>query len=198
MAEGLKRRLDRLRHGRHLSDTELRGLIERAAADVHLSACERCSIRHAELLCAAADRDASHVEADAAFDDGRLAHQRTHILRRLECNHGPARVLPFPAAAGAAASLATIGRRWVAAAAIGGLVVGIFTGGLLRHRGNNGEELRQARNVESRSPVASGVVSADFRSTPDELLLDELEDAVIARPRPAELHAIDELTPIAR
>lgn len=197
MAEGLMRRVERIFRARHLADSELLALIESAAAHDHVAACERCSIRHAELLCAAADREAGHSEADAAFDDRRLAHQRSHILRRLDRNNGPARVLPFPAAARAAASLTSIGRRWVAAAAIGGLIVGIFTGGLLRHRGEAAPEMvRQATTSARRAPAAT-VVPADLRVA-DELLLGELEDAVIARPRPAELHAIDELTPVAR
>jgi hypothetical protein len=200
MTHELTRRFGRLGRRRHLTDAELLTLVERASTNAHLSGCERCATRHAQILCVMADLDAIHAEADAVFDDRRLAHQRAHVLRRLERNHGPARVLPFPAAAGGSASLTTIGRRWVAAAAIGGVVVGIFTGGLLRHRGDTREELRLQTNIDARGPAVSAgaLVPADFRLTPDELLLGELEDAVIARPRPAELHAIDELTPVAR
>lgn len=199
MAERLTRHLDRVRRRRHHSDHELLALIERTAVDAHLASCERCSIRHAELLCVIAEMDVVNAEADAAFDEQRLAHQRNHILRRLERNHGPARVLPFPAAAGAA-GLAMIGRRWVAAAAIGGLVVGIFTGGLLRNRTDATDQLvRRSRPVETRPPDGpAGIVTADFRSAPDEVLLSELEAAVIPRTRPSELHVIDEFTPVAR
>jgi hypothetical protein len=194
MVEGLRHRVGRLLRGRHLGDADLMALIDRTSSHEHVAGCERCANRHAELLCAVTDR-ADNSEADAGFDDRRLAHQRTHILRRLERNHGPARVLPFPAAARAAVGLTTLGRRWVAAAAIGGLIVGIFTGGLLRHRASADREmLRPAIAEARRSPAA--VVPADLRA--DELLLIELEDAVIARPRAAELYAIDELTPVAR
>ncbi len=189
---------------RHLSDEDLLALIERTASDPHLEGCERCSVRHAELLCVIADLDVIHAEADASFDEERLLHQRTHILRRLEKNHGPARVLPFPAAAegaGAIRVFASAGRRWIAAAAIAGLVVGIFSGRFLTHRSSEPttEALRQIYDSSvRRSAVRPVIVPAELRSSGrDEVLLEEVEMA-LARPRVQELTAIDAITPAAR
>lgn len=191
------------RRMRHLGDEDLLALIESARSDAHLDTCERCAVRHAELLCLIADLDVVHAEADAVFDDERLLHQRTHILHRLEKNHGPAKVLPFPAAAegaGAIRVLASAGRRWVAAAAIAGLVVGVFSGRMLTHRndGPNGEEPRIYSTSVRRSVTKSVVVPAELRTSGrDEVLLEEVETA-LARPRVQELTAIDAITPAAR
>jgi hypothetical protein len=187
---------------RHLSDDELLSLVERAQADAGLSECETCSTRHAQLLCVVAKVDALHGEADAVFDDRRLTQQRAHILRRLERNHGPARVLPFPAAtAGDEDRLGRAGgqgRRWMAAAAVVGLMVGLFSGRLLNPR-DGSEFLSQGRTAEARiTPVQGDIMPADLRSSGvDELLLGEVE-AALARPHPVELRAIDALTPVAR
>jgi hypothetical protein len=184
----------------HLSDEDLLTLVERAADVSVLGDCEPCGTRHAQLLCVLADLDGWHPEADAVFDEPRLAHQRAHILRRLERNHGPARVLPFPAAGAPDPArprhLPGLGRRWMAAAAIGGLMVGLFTGRFLDVR-DVLTRVPQARIAEPRlSPARSEVIPADLGSV-DELLLGEVE-AALARPRPVELRAIDALTPVAR
>ncbi len=193
---------------RHLSDEELLSVIESALSDPHLETCERCAIRHAELLCAIADLDVFHGEADAAFDEERLLHQRTHILRRLDRNHGPARVLPFPAAvehAGGIRFFAAGGRRWIAAAAIGGLLVGIFSGRIItQHRAAEetsaaaAPQLHLYSGAARRAPAGAILLPAELRSSGrDEILLEEIESAV-AQPRVRELSAIDAITPAAR
>ncbi len=189
------------RRMRHLSDEDLLALVERATPHAHLDSCDRCATRHAELLCVVAELDIVHAEADAVFDDQRLLHQRTHILRRLDRNHGPARVLPFPAAMEGARSmhvLSAAGRRWVAAAAIGGVLVGIFSGRLLTHRSDRtpSEPIREARSVA----VSRGIVPADLRGPGREEAILEEVDFVLAHPHPpvGELRAIDAITPAAR
>lgn len=193
------------RRMRHLGDEDLLALIESRGSDAHLESCERCAVRHAELVCLIADLDVVHAEADAAFDDERLVHQRTHILRRLDKNHGPARVLPFPAAAhgaGAIRVFAAAGRRWVAAAAIAGLVVGIFSGRLLTHRSEQVADGADGAGIYSTAVRAGAtkpvVVPAELSASGyDEILLEEVEVA-LARPRVQELTAIDAITPAAR
>jgi hypothetical protein len=188
---------------RHLSDEDLLALIESATTDVHLDGCDRCSTRHAELLCLIAEIDVVHAEADAAFDEERLLHQRTHILRRLDRNNGPARVLRFPAAADGERALhvmSAAARRWVAAAAIAGVLVGIFSGRLLTRRAETdpAENMRRARAITVAGSDAPAVVPADLRTlSGDDVLLDEV-DAVLSQPRITELVAIDAITPAAR
>ncbi|HSL23302.1 MAG TPA: hypothetical protein VK886_17365 [Vicinamibacterales bacterium] len=189
------------RRMRHLSDEELLALIESTTPDAHVEACDRCATRHAELLCVIAELDVIHADADAAFDPERLMHQRTHILRRLDRNNGPARVLPFPAAAAerGMSMVGAAGRRWVAAAAIGGLVVGIFSGRLLTHRaGDPTTVARQGQpSALSRPAGAPAIVPADLRPGVDEVLLAEV-DAALSQPGISELSAIDAITPAAR
>ena len=188
---------------RHLSDEDLLALIESATSDAHLDNCARCATRHAELLCLIADLDVIHTEADAAFDEERLLHQRTHILKRLDRNHGPARVLPFPAAVERTGIrvFAAAGRRWVAAAAIGGLVVGIFSGRLFTHRSDEDASAVAPQGYTAlarRTPARPALLPAELRTTGgDEVLLEEVESA-LARPRVDELSAIDAITPAAR
>jgi hypothetical protein len=196
MLQNLGRRM------RHLSDEDLLALIESATSDAHLDGCERCSTRHAELLCVIAEIDVVHQEADAAFDEERLLHQRTHILRRLDRNNGPARVLRFPAATDGERSIHVMGagaRRWVAAAAIGGLLVGVFSGRLLTRRTDSdpADAMRRGRAL-SVVRTTPGVLPADLRQVSgDEILLDEVESA-LASPHVTELLAIDAITPAAR
>lgn len=191
-----------MRRHRHLTDDELLTLVERASDAPGLDDCEICSTRHAQLLCVVADLDGLHSAADTLFDDKRLAHQRAHILRRLERNHGPARVLPFPAAAPASGSgpsrVHGQGRRWMAAAAIGGLMVGLFTGRMLNPR-EGSELMTRARGAEVQgAPVQGDIMPADLRSSGvDDLLLGEVE-AALTRRHPIELRAIDAITPVAR
>ncbi len=191
-----------LRRRRHLSDEQLLSLIESASGDAHLSTCERCANRHAELLCAIGDLTELHGDADAVFDEHHLARQYAQILRHIDRNHGPARVLHFPALAPAVQHGQSVGRRWVAAAAIAGLVVGAFAGWRLDHeslRARQGDITAHARPSERPLPEAGAVmVSADHRKFGnDEKLLVEV-DAAVARPRVKELTAIDALTPSAR
>lgn len=192
---------------RHLPDEVLLVLAEQASGHAHLASCDRCAARHAELLCLMADLDDLHPDADAAFDAERLAHQRAHILRRLDRNHGPARVLPFPAAAEGARGLPLIGaggRRWVAAAAIGGLLVGVFSGRFLTHRpGEPASSFQGAPAFQEafRAPRPGpqpAVIPADLRNPAgDEIIFDEIETA-LARHPVSELTAIDAITPAAR
>lgn len=187
---------------RHLSDEDLLALIESATSDAHLDGCERCSTRHAELLCLIAELDVVHAEADAAFDEERLLHQRTHILRRLDRNNGPAKVLRFPAAADGERSIhvmSAAGRRWVAAAAIAGVLVGIFSGRLLTRQADRdgADAMRRTRSIAIARGVNSSVVPADLRRSGDEVLLEEV-DSALTQPGVNELVAIDAITPAAR
>ena len=193
---GLLHRVGRLRH---LSDEDLLAVIEARGSQPHLDRCERCALRHAQILSAIADIDAIHRDADAAFDDERLLHQRSHILRRLDRNNGPARVLPFPAAVEGSSGIRAIGRRWAAAAAIGGVLVGIFSGRFLTHRTDDTTDvLRPTRTITAARPAVGGeVMPADLRFVRDEVLLAEVESA-IASPHVSELSAIDAITPAAR
>jgi hypothetical protein len=87
----------------------------------------------------------------------------------------------------------------VAAAAIAGLMVGVFAGWRLDHDALRARQRQVATQTRAGFPEARGlIVSADHRKgVTDESLLVEV-DAAVARPRVKELTAIDALTPSAR
>jgi hypothetical protein len=73
---------------------------------------------------------AAAEDADAAFPAERLAQQQRRILDRVDTEPRPARVIAFPAARTHDTSTSRIrpATRWIAAAAMAGLVVGVVAG----------------------------------------------------------------------
>jgi hypothetical protein len=165
----------------------------------HLAQCADCEARYHDLvgLLDVAGTDATE-RADAAFPAERLAHQRDRILRRIDAHGQRARVLSFPAAPanlrGETRSRPAL--RWVAAAALGGLMIGLSAGRVLDQR-QLFDPSRSAPRVATIRPAsdasALGRQSALIRTVSDEEFLSELSDAV-AGPRTPELEALDALT----
>jgi len=200
---------------RHLSEDRLIELalaVARAGtepgadpAEPHLQRCDRCSRRLRELSSFVADVFRS---ADGAYEQTfpaeRLAAQRERVLRRLErtVNRHAARVLPFPLAAGSRAPSPVRARRWrwLPAAAVAGLVVGITIGQALRvpwflgetttPRRSAYDPLLEVAEAELLAPYAPNVLG-------DEEFLAELDRALSA-PQVSELAAIDAITPQVR
>jgi anti-sigma factor RsiW len=97
----------------------------------HLHWCTSCARRYEEFVERMTDlRDDAAAQADAIFPPARLEAQRLQILHRLEHAPHPARVLPFPAHSGQNLSIFTGNqvRRWIAAAAAAGLIIGLTLG----------------------------------------------------------------------
>ena len=192
---------------RHLDDAALAALWTRAAAkgsvtappadEPHLAACVECRVRFdafaAWMTDVAAD---ARLEADAAFPAERLAAQQAAVLRRLEAAERPARVIAFPKTpVGGGVRTAPV-RRWIAAAAAVGLLVGVGVGQLMDFRQIGGQ-----RTFAPARPSASPRIEATARpvtvsSNPnEEALLMELEAA--ATPQYEALRAYETLTPRA-
>src|SRR6185436_9455484 len=116
----------------HLSDDRL---IELALGrhgsvrdDGHLASCNSCQARHASLAVLFDEiGEASAIEADLAFPPARLARQRARILQRVAEVAPPGKLLSFPRVAGMSSALGwRANTRWVAAAALAGLLVGLL------------------------------------------------------------------------
>jgi hypothetical protein len=206
--------------GRHLADDHLVALYFSAADEAdaeerdilrrHVAECEACAERYGRLAESLAAIEASGVaEADAVFTAGRLEHQRAHILRRLETSAHPARVVLFPSPV-PRGSLTRAPRRmtrWIAAAAVAGLVVGMTVGRLVEIGGpaggrsqGTGRTIEALVGLERRdaSPGSGFASSADptgVTQASDEALLSELDEAIY-QPRIAELQALAALTPL--
>lgn len=193
---------------RHLDDNTLirryladRGLEALEADDEallrHLVQCRRCEARYVAMQVAFGEaRDAAIEEASAVCSPERMARQRDRILRRIEAQDAGPRVLPFPAAGHGASGdqQPRVLRRWVAAAAVAGLFVGLTAGRLLYFGGPDSTTAarRQQPPVATPSAVSSTPIMRAVNVQPalsEDQFLSEVELATAA-PRAAELRAI--------
>jgi hypothetical protein len=194
---------------RHLDDNLLirryladRGLASLEASDEaplrHLVHCPACEARYHALRAAFDEtRDAAVADAEAACTPDRMDRQRERILRRVDALQSGPRVLPFPAASqnGHALAQPRVMRRWVAAAAVAGLLVGLGAGRLIFNSSGT------RTTMEARQQTAPASAPAPSRQTPtvralhvepgvsDDQFLSEIELATAA-PRTRELRAI--------
>lgn len=187
---------------RHLSDDRLVELCftetPSAQEQQHLGACPQCEQRRvatARLLDEVGQ--ASVEDADAAFPAGRLARQQVRIQQRIEEETRPARVIAFPAApAPSTTPLVRTTRpvtRWIAAAAVAGLVVGLVAGRAGQSRQPSGTF---ASNQVTRGAAGVPTLRAVTAPLSDDEFLGAIEAAVEGRGGDA-LRPLDELTPRA-
>jgi hypothetical protein len=175
----------------HLDDDRLMGIAlaggreQDADALEHLTRCPECEARLRSLVHALdVDRLTAADEISAGFSAARLTAQRTRIMRRLDRLAGSARVLEFPdrALRPSPPRRAGLPGRWVAAAAMLGVVAGIGTGVLVDRR-------------LAETPPAGARVVAPSVVPPDDDLLGDI-DQLLESPAP-ELRAIDAFTPVS-
>jgi len=168
----------------------------------HLTDCDECSARYAELasFMDTLRRD-GETEADAVFTAERLRAQQQQIARRLEQVGRPARVISFPSRIvrrTIGASQSRMAPRWVAAAAAAGLFVGVALGASYEWNQRRVPAASfGARDLNSRiAPVATrGSEAVDIAN--DDAFLSDLELA-LERPHTQELQAFDAFTPHVR
>ena len=187
----------------HLDDAALAAIWTRTsagpttAADAHLDGCAECRVRF-DAFASWMQEIASdaRLEADAAFPAERLAAQQAQILRRLEASERPARVIAFPKYSAGGHIQATPVRRWIAAAAAAGLIVGVGLGQLMDFR-QSGTSIRQ---IGASRPIPQPAVETARSVVPtsnsnEEVLFQEIEAA--STPQYEALRAFDTLTPRA-
>ena len=169
-----------------------------AAEEAHVAWCAECQERRRsvsalldEIACAAA------LDADSAFPDHRLTRMRARILRLVDRDARPARVIAFPASSrwNTPFSRPRPLARWVALAAASGLVVGLVTDQIVSQF--RGQPLSPQRTVVSDAPSLSAArpVSGAAPASDDEFL-SEVEAAVLSA-GPAALRPLDQMTPRA-
>jgi hypothetical protein len=194
----------------HLTDDRLIELcILDAASGVeqeHLAACARCDARRVRLQrLLESVSDTATAAADAAFPPERLTRQQARILARLQHEGGPARVIAFPAGHAqpeSAPSRTRPGSRWIAAAAVAGLVIGLIAGrfghdaSFTRPGTSRVIVARTAEQPELRAAGSTGGIREVTASISDDEFLNQLEIALDA-PAAAALQPIDDLTPRA-
>lgn len=200
--------LDRLSFDRHLDDADLGAVWSEATLQPgqrrvhpHLDTCSSCRSRYAALDTWLRDvGTVARAEADDAFPADRLATQHAQVMRRLEALERPGRVIVFPKTTHAVTGDRGGARRWIAAAAAAGVVVGIAAGQLLDLRDALGRPNRPFASQRQTEPVASTATVQPASLTAaqsDEAFLTELDDAALSRPVP-ELAALDAVTPRLR
>ena len=197
----------------HLSDDRLVELYftdtPSAREQQHLGHCHDCETRRASIAHLLDETaQAATEDVEAVFPAQRLARQQVQILERVEAMAGPARVIAFPAGSATnSTGLAARTRpttRWVAAAAVAGLVVGLVAGRAGRELAPSARAttirasadragtvaLTQAR-AEAMTPLRAIPVAASA----DDFLV-EIAHAIESRSA-GSLHALDALTPRA-
>ena len=176
------------------------------AEQQHLSACTRCDARRARLQHLLDDvSETATAAADAAFPVERLSRQHSRILARLQHEGRPARVIAFPAGSSPHEPIISRTRpasRWIAAAAVGGLVVGVIAGrfghdySFQRVGASRVIGTRSAEPPELRAPGTTAAIREVAASISDDEFLNQIEIAIDA-PAAAALQPLDDLTPRA-
>ena len=166
-------------HVAHLSEDRLaNACLEGDATPAelrHLETCPACDARRAALTALIGEVvDTANREADAIFTPERLAVQQSRILQRIAHVGRPARVIAFPAGSSGTETRrlfrARPAVRWIAVAAVAGLVVGLVVG-----RWTNGFSSARglgvpARAVSARLEPVSPFTPASVTLSDDELL----------------------------
>ena len=194
----------------HLSDDRLIELCMlealSPAEQQHLSSCARCDARRVRMQRLLEDvSETATARADAAFPLERLNRQQARILARLQHEGRPARVIAFPAGYAPhepAPARTRPASRWIAAAAVGGLVVGLIAGRFgpttpfQRAAMSRVIASRAVEQPELRAPVTTTAIREVTATISDDEFLDQLETAIDA-PAAAALQPLDDLTPLA-
>jgi hypothetical protein len=194
----------------HLSDDRLIELCMLDALSTneqqHLSTCARCDARRVRMQRVLDDvSEAANAAADTAFPVERLNRQQARILARLQHEGRPARVIAFPAGHAAHEPIVSRTRpasRWIAAAAVGGLVVGVIAGrfghdySFPRSAASRVIAAHSVEQPELRAPGTTGTIREVAASISDDEFLNQIEIAIDA-PAAAALQPLDDLTPRA-
>jgi len=178
---------------RHASESALLAVMAGETPSTHVSSCATCRARLDDLRAwAASGADDAAAIADEVFTPERLAAQKQQVLARLEALGRPARVIAFPFGAPAPSRSSTTDvLRWAAAAAVGGILVGLASGRMLdRHfTPGSGPIAQNTPSAPAALPAASTLAGLD-----EAALLDAAYDRVSLDV----LEPIDEMTPRVR
>ncbi len=197
--------LNRLSLGGHLDDGALAAIWTDGAgepAHPHLAECASCRARMEALTTWLAQVRVDAVnEADEAFPAERLAAQHAHILRRIDAAERPARVIAFPSFSRPLSTGTSHARRWIAAAAAAGLIVGVGVGQLMdvRHALIGGASSAEVRAINPPAPdrPASRVQPASTTMNDSDAAFMAAIDQSVSHNSLSELHALDAITPRA-
>ena len=178
--------------GRHASERALLAVIAGETPGPHVPACASCQAR-LEALRAWVDATAADAGAlaDEVFTPDRLAAQKSRILARLEAAGRSARVIAFPIGGPAPVRRATREvLRWTAAAAVGGLMVGLVSGRFF----DGQPPAPMTAGTPAPSQPTSATAGGGAAALDEAALLDAAYDRISLE----SLRTIDDMTPRAR
>jgi hypothetical protein len=183
----------------HLTEDQLMEVYLFASEGPHLNGCDECRARYDSLIRSLEQfREDAVSEADAVFTTQRLHDQRDRILRRLQRHGHPGEVVMFPNRGGtervAYRLLLGPARRWVAGAAVAGLVAGLFLGFAADRRVGS---ISARRIIKPSAAVAWQRGSIDrpaMAAIQDEQMLTEIEDVITGPHRLLEMRVLDDMT----
>jgi hypothetical protein len=168
-------------------------------AERHLQTCAECRVRYASYTnWLDSLRSDALSEADEAFGPDRLVAQQAQIARRLEALEHPARVIAFPRFTQPTATPRTPPRRWVAAAAAAGLIVGVGLGQVLEFGTARTAPEPDRQIAISRPAPESARLVQPVSHVLDETLLDDSELVPSQVRVPESLRYLNDITPGAR
>ena len=182
----------------HLSDDQLSEVCLRSApAEAewqHLERCGLCEGRRAALARLLADvTDVARADADAVFSPERLDRQQTRILGRIahEMPHG--RVIRFPSGPEHTPEprRAHPDRRWIASAAVAGLVIGLLGG----HFAQDLPTVGRSSSSQASQAFAAAPLQPGAPALSEEEFLSRLELAIDGAGGSA-LRPLHDLTPL--
>ena len=166
-------------------------------AESHLRTCGECRVRYGAFASwLDSTRADAHAEADEVFTRDRLTTQQAQIFRRLESLEHPARIIAFPRFTRPVSVRPGGRRRWIAAAAMVGLITGVGLGRVLdfSRQGAPVDSFTQARTA---APLAEPARTQPVSPVSDENFLIEPEVTSQARV-PDSLQYLNAITPSAR
>src|SRR4051812_13064681 len=171
-------------NNRHLTDDRLVdiGLTDTPSAteQQHFGACSACEARRAGIVHMLDEMSQAAIEdADAAFPAEQLAQQQRRILERIDLEPRAGRIIAFPTVRPQDTSTSRIrpASRWIAAAAVAGLLVGLVAGRF--GHGTSGGML--AADATPRPAVTASAFRTATIGVSDEELLGQIEMAVDGR-----------------
>jgi hypothetical protein len=166
-------------------------------AESHLRTCSECRARYGAFSgWLESTRTDAHGEADEVFTRDRLATQQSQIFRRLESLEHPARIIAFPRFARPVSVQPGGRRRWIAAAAMVGLITGVGLGRVLDFS-NQGAPVDSFTQARTSTPLAEPARTQPVSAVGDENFL--LEPEVTSQARvPDSLQYLNAITPSAR
>jgi hypothetical protein len=174
-------------------------------AAVHLTDCEPCAERYADLTAFMESLQAEGTaQADAVFTHDRLKAQHQRIVERLLHVAHPAQIIRFPGRRSVdfvrrsmTTSTSRGSSRWIAAAAAAGLFIGVAVGASYNYGAHSSSSQAFAPQVLAPLVTQASVRGDNKQSIADDAFLSDLEIA-LERPHTRELLAFDAFTPHAR